>query len=63
MDNGTCNKHSGVCSELSHLTTSDVKQWESIDAIKNTLTKTLTAIVITLIVGIVNLITMLVKLY
>ena len=62
VENGSCNKHSGICAEITHLMDSDSKQWTVIDGIKTTLTKMLTAVIITLLVALVNLITMLAKL-
>lgn len=55
LDNGSCSKHSGVCAEISHLEVSDRDQWVAINSIKGTLTSTLTAVIITLIVALLNL--------
>jgi len=55
IENGKCPQHSGVRTELDHLTDSDRRQWCAIDGIRRTLTSTLTAVIITLLVGIVNL--------
>lgn len=50
-----CQDHSGVCSEVSHLSHSDNRQWKEINNMKRLLIGTLVSGVFTLLGVVINL--------
>jgi len=54
-------EHGKVCATLDQLERSDKEQWEVINILRDRATKTMTGVVLTLIVVIMNLVVLLLK--
>lgn len=57
----TCKLHSGICADMENLKESDRNQWNAINAMRTRSTATLTAVLVTMVGMLVNLLILLVK--